>query len=95
MQKVEEHGKVSTSLSKISSFFGPHIFSVFSIPSKSDRLWLQAVFSSDSLNVELQPVHLAVRNPRSGCPWVDGGAGLAGPHVTHTALVPQVANFWA
>ena len=27
-----------------------------------------------------------------GCPRVDGGASLAGSHVSHPALVPQVAH---
>ena len=40
----------------------------------------------------LQPVHEAVGHAGPAGPGVDGGALLAGPHVAHPALVPQVAH---
>lgn len=40
----------------------------------------------------LEPVHEAVGDAGPAGPGVDGGALLAGPHVAHPALVPQVAH---
>ena len=40
----------------------------------------------------LEPVHEAVGHAGPAGPGVDGGALLAGPHVAHPALVPQVAH---
>ena len=39
-----------------------------------------------------EPVHQTVGDPRPACPGVDVGTLLAGPHVPHAGLVPQVAN---
>lgn len=40
-----------------------------------------------------EPVHETVGHTGLACPGVDGGALLAGPHVSHSGLVPQVAHF--
>ena len=40
----------------------------------------------------LEPVYKAVGDAGPASPGVDGGALLAGPHVAHPALVPQVAH---
>jgi len=40
----------------------------------------------------LESVHKAVGNSCSPSPRVNGGTRLASPHVSHPALVPQVAH---
>ena len=39
-----------------------------------------------------EPVHQTVDDPRLASPGVDGGTLLAGPHVSHSGLVPEVAH---
>ena len=39
-----------------------------------------------------EPVHETVDDPRLACPGVNGGTLLAGSHVPHTRLVPEVAH---